>query len=109
MGEARLSVTHGGRRVAFHGAEVTLSVDQYLAHGPGLCHMDEGRVDHLLAVRVIVTAGIAANLGAFVMLMARIEIELVHGVENTPLGGLQTIPDIGQGSRNNDRHGVIQK
>ena len=48
MGQARLGVTHGRRRIAFDGAEIALAIDQPLAHRPRLRHVDERRVNRPL-------------------------------------------------------------
>ena len=70
VGQARLGVTHGGGRIALDAAEVALAVDEPFAHGPGLGHVDERRVDHRLAVRMVVARGVAADFGAFAVLPA---------------------------------------
>ena len=96
MRHARLGVTHGGRRIAFDGAEVSLAIDQRLAHRPRLRHVDERRVNHRFAVRVIVTARIAANLRAFPVLPVREERQIVHRVKDAPLRRLQPVARIRQ-------------
>ena len=109
MRHPRLGVTHRCRRIAFDGTEISLAVDERLPHRPRLRHVDEGGVNDSLAVRVIITAGVAANFGAFPMLPVRVEREIVHRKKNATLGGLQTIPRIRQRARNDDRHRVIEE
>ncbi len=75
---ARLGVTHGRGRIAFHGAEVALAIHEPFAHGPRLRHVHERRINHRLAVRMIIAAGVAANLGAFAVLAVRKQREIVH-------------------------------
>ena len=104
-----LGVTHGGRRIAFHGTEVALPLDEGLAHGPCLGHVDEGRVDRLVAVGVVVTHRLADDLRALEVLACRHDAELAHREEDASLGGLQAVAGIGKGSGNNDRHGVIEE
>jgi hypothetical protein len=44
------------------------------------------------------------------MLSTRKEAEIIeHGVEEPPLGRLQSVSSIGKGSRDDNRHGVIQE
>ena len=43
--ETRFGVTHGGCRVAVHGAEVSLSVHEGVAHVPILRHANESTID----------------------------------------------------------------
>ena len=96
MGHARLGVTHGRRRIAFDGTEVALAVDEALPHGPRLGHVHERGVNYGFAVRVIVTARVAANLGAFTMLSIREEREIVHREKDAALRRLQSVARIGQ-------------
>ena len=104
-----LGVTHGGRRIAFHGSEVTLPLDEGLSHGPGLGHVDEGRVDRLVAVGVVVTHRLADDLRALEVLACRHDSELAHREEDASLGGLQAVAGIGKGAGNDDRHGVVEE
>jgi len=104
-----LGVTHGGRRIAFHGTEVALPLDEGLPHGPGLGHVNEGGVDRLVTVGVIVTHGLADDLRALEMLAGRHDAELAHREEDASLGRLQAVAGIGKGSGNDDRHGVVEE
>ncbi len=85
MGHARLGVSHGRGRVAFDRTEVALAFNEDLAHRPRLRHVDEGRVNHGLAMRMIVTARVAANLRALVGFAAGIKRELLHRIEDAAL------------------------
>ena len=87
MGQPRLGITHR-RRIAFDGTEVSLALDQPFAHRPRLGHVDEGRVDGHVAVRVIFLHRVADDTGALRSGTARMEAHLVHGVENAALRGL---------------------
>ena len=71
MRHARLGVPHRRRRIAFDRAEVALPIDERLAHRPRLRHVHERRVNHRVAVRVIVTARVAEDLRALTMLPVR--------------------------------------
>jgi hypothetical protein len=84
-GHARFGVTHRGRVVRARAAEVALLVDQAVAHVPVLAHAHQRRVDDRLTVRVIVTRGVAADLGALTVLATRPQVELVHRVEDAAL------------------------
>ena len=63
LGQPRLGVAFGRRRIRVHRAEIALAVDQRHAHRPALGHPGEGVVDRLVAVRVIVTHRVADDLG----------------------------------------------
>ena len=64
-GQARLRVAHGRGVVAIDGTEVALPVDQRVTHGEVLGHPDEGVVQGLVAVRVILAHHLAHDGGAF--------------------------------------------
>ena len=106
--EARLGVSHGGRRVAVDRTEVALSVDQRAAHVERLRHAHERRVDDRLAVRVVVAGRVAGDLGALAELRRRAEVEVVHRHEDAALGGLEAVAHIGERARYDDAHRVAQ-
>ena len=62
--QAGFGVPHLGRRQAGDRAEVPLLVDQHVPHVPFLGHADQRGIDHRFAVRMVVTAGVAGDLGA---------------------------------------------
>ena len=53
--KAALCVSHSSRRVTVDRAEVTLTVNQRIAHVPVLSHTDEGAIDRSVAVGVVLT------------------------------------------------------
>jgi hypothetical protein len=59
-------------------------------------------------MRVIVTAGIASDLCAFLSSAVGAKIQIVHGDQNTPLGRLQAVTHVRQSTTNDDAHGVRQ-
>ena len=73
-GHARFGVTHGGWRIALDGSKVSLLVNQQVARLPHLPQIHKRWINHALAVRVIVAAGVAANLGALDVLASWREI-----------------------------------
>ena len=77
-----------------------------VAHVPVLGHADQGGIDDGLAVRVVVAAGVAGDLGALAVLGARAEVQVVHGDQDAPLRGLQAVADVGQGAVHDRAHGV---
>src|SRR6266496_6375347 len=68
VGHACFGVTHRRWRIAFDRPKVALSIDKRFAHRPQLRHMDEGGVDYCFAMRMIITAGVAADFRALAML-----------------------------------------
>ena len=107
-GEAGLGVTHRRGRRAVDGAEVPLLVDQGVAHVEVLGEAHQGRVDHPLAVGVVVAGGVAGDLGALPELGAGPQVQVVHRHQDAPLGGLQTVPGVGERPLDDHAHGVGQ-
>ena len=105
-GHARFGVTHGGWWVAFDRSEVSLLVDQECAGLPGLAEIHQRWVNHALAVGVVVTASVAADLGALVLLATRTQIQVMHRHQTAPLRGLEAVTNIGQGPVHDGAHGV---
>ena len=109
MRHARLGVTHGGGRIAFDGAEVALAVHEPFAHGPRLRHVDERRINHRFAVRMVIAAGVAADFGALAVLAVRKQREIVHRQQDAALRRLEAVARIGQRARNDHGHRVIEE
>jgi hypothetical protein len=109
MGHARFGVAHRCWRIAFDGSEIPLAVDQPFTHSPRLRHVDQRGIDHCFTVRVIVTAGVAADLCAFTVLPSWEKRQVVHRKQNSPLRWLESVARIRQCARNDDRHRVIEK
>jgi hypothetical protein len=65
-------------------------------------------IDDRLTVGVVVAGGVAGDLGALTMLAAGPEVQVVHGHEDAALTGLQTVAHIGQRSRHDDAHRVLE-
>ena len=105
---AGFGVSHGRRRQPGDRAEIALLVDQHVPHVPFLGHAHQGRIDDAFAVRMIVAAGVAGDLGAFDAAGARREIQIVHRHENSPLRRLQPVAHVGQRAADDDAHGVGQ-
>ena len=107
-GEAGLGVTHGGGWVAVDGAEVALAVYEGVAEGEGLREADHGVVDGGVAVGVVVAHDVADDLGGLGVLLVELEAHLLHAVEDAAVDGLEAVADVGQGSADDDRHGVVE-
>ena len=105
---AGFGVAHGGWRVAVNAAEVALPIDQGVAQGELLGHADEGVVDGLVAVRVVLAHDIADGGGRLAIAGAGAGAALVHAPEDAPLDGLEAVARIGEGARNDHAHGVIE-
>ena len=108
LGEAGFGVTHGGGWVAVDGAEVALAVDHGVTEAEGLGHADHGVVDGGVAVGVVVAHDVADDLGGLGVLLVELEAHLLHTKEDAAVDGLEAVADVGQGSADDDRHGVVE-
>ncbi len=109
MGHASFRITHGSGGITLHRPEISLAFNQGIAHGPGLSHVHERRVDRLVTVGVVVTHGFPDDLGALDVLFAGTDAEVVHRVKDAALGRFESVSNVGQRTRDDDRHGVIEK
>ena len=102
-----LRITVGCRGIAIHGAEVAVTVHQHIAHGKVLRQTHQRVIHRGVAMGMVPAQHVAhAGSGLFKGLV-RGQIVLVHGVQNTPVHRLQTVPHIRQGAAHNDTHGVF--
>ena len=108
-GEPRLGVALGGRRVAVDVAEVALRVDERVAERERLRHADEGVVDRLVAVRVVLPHHVADDAGALDPLAVRLQPELVHRVQHAAVHRLQPVPRVGKRARDDHAHRVVEE
>ena len=105
---AGLGVTHGGRRVAVHRTEVTLAVDQRVAHRPLLCQTHHRVVDRRVAVGVELTEHVADDTRRLTGRFVGVEVELrAHIVEDTAVHGLHAVAHVGKRTRHDDRHRIV--
>ena len=105
--QAGLGVTVGSRGVAVHGAEVAVTVHQHIAHGEILGQTHQGVVNRLVSVGMVVTQHGAHAGGGLAEGPVGGQIVLIHGVKDPAVDGLQTVPHIGQGTSDDDGHGIL--
>ena len=105
--QARLGVSVGGRGVAVHGAEVAVTVDEHIAHGEILRQTHHRVIHGRVAVRMIPAEHVADAGGGFFEGLVRGQVVLVHGVEDTPVHGLETVAHIRQRTSDDDGHGIL--
>ena len=107
LGQASLGVTVSGRRVAVHAAEVAVAVHQGVPHGEGLRQTHQGIVNRAVAMGMIPTQHVAHAGGGLLEGAVRGQIVLIHSIQDTAMHRFQTVPHIGQGTANDDGHGVV--
>src|SRR6266446_3467708 len=106
--QAGFRVPHGRRRIAVHGAEVSLAVDERVAHVEVLREADERGIDDGFTVRVIVAGGVAADFRALAEAAIGGQAEVVHGHQDAALHGLETVSHVGESARDDDAHRVVE-
>ena len=106
LGEACFGVSHGGGAVPIHGAEVAVALHQQVAGVEGLGHAHHGVVNRGVPVGMVLAQHVAHDAGALAEGLVWLEPQLVHGVEDPAMDGLQAVPHVGQGPVGDDRHGV---
>ncbi len=105
---AHFGVAHRRRRIAVHGTEIALSVDQQIAHGEFLRHAHDGVVHRCIAVRMVFADDIADHARGFLVGLVPVVAQFAHGVQHAPVHGLQAVADVGQSAADDHAHRVIQ-
>ena len=106
-GHAHLGVAHGGRGVAIDRAEIALAIHQHVAQGEVLGHAHDGVVHGGIPVGVVFADDIAHHPGGLLVGLVVVIAHLVHGEQDAPVDGLETVSHIWQGPAHDDAHGVI--
>jgi hypothetical protein len=108
LGQARLGVAHGRRRVPVDGPEVPLTVDDGVAHGEVLGQAHQGVVHGGVPVRVVLAENIPHDAPGLLVGPIVAHAHLVHGVEDAPVHRLQPVAHVRQRPADDDRHGVVE-
>jgi hypothetical protein len=103
----RLGIPHGRGRIAIHGAEVSLAVDQGVAHVEFLREAYQRVVDRRVAVRVVVAHHLADDLGALAIRAIRREPHRAHAVQHAAMRRFQPVAHVRQRPPDDYAHGVI--
>ena len=93
-GHSDLGVPHCRRRVAVERAEVPLAINEDVAHGEVLRHTDNGVVDRLVTVWVVLTNDVADDTRALFVCLVPAVVELLHGEEHAPVNRFEPVADI---------------
>src|SRR5712692_7328424 len=107
--QARFRVTVGGRGIAVHRAEVPLTVHQRVAQREGLHHAHQRVVQRHVAVRVILAEHVADHGGALLVRAAGDEPQLVHGVQDAAVHGLEPVAHVGQRALHDHAHRIVEE
>ena len=105
--QTRLGVTHCCSTVAVHRTEVTLTVNQCVAHVPLLCHAHQGAIDRAVAMGMILTQHLTHDTCTLLVRFVVCIAQSLHTIEDTAVYGFETVTHIGQGTCHNDTHRVV--
>src|SRR6266849_6639237 len=106
--QPRLGVPHGSRRIAVHGAKVSLAVDKRVAHVEVLREADKRGINDGFAVRVIIAGSIAADFRALAVAAIGGQAEIVHGHQDAALHRLEAVAHVGESARDDYAHRVVE-
>ena len=106
--EPDFGVTHRGRRVPVHGAEIALAVDQRQTHRKYLRHTDHGIVNRLIAMGMVFTHDIADDTGRLTVGSVPVVIAFVHHVHDAAMNRFQPVAHVRQGPTHDHAHRVIE-
>ena len=94
----------GSSSTSINSTKVTLLVDGHIADGKMLAQTNQGIVDRSVSVGMVTSQHVTNHRGALTCLSIVVQALLVHGVENAPMNGLESIPHVWQGTTHNDGH-----
>ncbi len=106
--EPDLGVPHRGGRIAVDGPEVSLPVDERVAHGEVLRHANDRVVDRGIAVGVVLADDRAHRARGLAVRLVRRVAGVVHGVQHAAVHGLQPVADVGERPPDDHAHRVIE-
>ena len=107
LGEADLGVAHGRRRIAVYGPEVSLAVDERIAHGKGLGQAHNGIIYGHIPVGMVLAHDVAHHPGRFLVGLIMGHALLIHGIEYAPVYRLEPVSYIRQSPSHDHTHGII--
>jgi len=105
---ARLGVTHRRRGVAVDGAEVALPVHEGVAQAEILRHAHQGVVDRRVAVGMVFAHDFADDARRLLVGLVGAVAQVVHGVEDATMDGLQAVSYVGKRSTDDDAHRIVE-
>ena len=106
--QAAFGVPHRRRAVPVERTEIARAVDQRIPQRERLGHAHKGLVERGIAVRMEAPHDIADDFRALAMLGVGSQILLPHRVEDPALHRLESVPDVRQRSRRDDRERVVE-
>jgi hypothetical protein len=107
--QSTFRISHGRGRISVDRTKVTVTINQGMVRAKVLCEAYERIVNGHVTVRMELSQHFSDHAGTFAVTATGRERELIHGVKNTTMDGLETVASVGNGSAENDRQGVLQE
>ena len=108
FGQTNFGVSHGRGVVAVDRSKVALTVHQHVTHRKILRHANDGVIDRLVAMGVVLANHVTHNTGRFFIGAVPVVVQLVHGKQNATMHRLEAVSGIWQGATHNHAHGVVE-
>ncbi len=102
-----LSITHGRCAISIDGSKVSLTIDQRVSESPRLSETYHCLIHRAITVWMVFTEHISDNFCRFTIFGTRMEREIMHCIKDSSMYRLQSVTDIGQCTRDNHWHGII--
>ena len=106
--ELGFGVTVGRRRISIHRAEISLPIHQRIAHRKRLRQAHQRVIHRKVSMRMVLAHDFADDAGALARGLVRLQAHLLHGVENAPMHGLQSVAHVGQRAADDHRHRIVE-
>ena len=103
------AVAHRSGRIAVDRPEVSLAVDERIAHRERLGETDERVIDRGIAVWVVIAHHVADDAGGLSRRPVRLQAGLVHRIEDAAVHGLQPVADVRQCAAHDHAHRVVEE
>ena len=108
LAHADLGVAGGRRAIAVDVAEVTVAVDELVAHRERLRQAHDRLVDRGVAVRVVVAHDFADDGGGLAVRLRVGHTHLAHRVDGAAVDGLHAVARVGKRAADDDGHRVVE-
>ena len=100
-------ITHCCRRISIDRTKVAVTICQHVTHREILRHTDNRIIDRAVTMRMIFTENFTDDTRRFLVRFVGAHTGFLHGIQDAAVYRLQAVPDIWQGTSNNNAHRII--
>ena len=102
--QTTLGVSHGSWRVSVNRAEVSLSVNKFVAHIPLLAHSHQSTINRGITMWMVFTQNLTNDAGTFLVWLIAKVTNTSHSKKNAAVYRLETVTNIWESTCNYHRH-----